>query len=132
MTNEFILNLENQLQGVGTRLKELHFSAPSISIHKLVDEFDDEFKEFEDEIMENSQALWGTIKPGDLEPSLPESTNFKELLEEIRGFLVSIKKEAGDNMMWTGIINIVDDFWATVNKYVYLINIAEQQGNREY
>jgi hypothetical protein len=54
---------------------------------------------------------------------------FKTLLEEIRGILVSIKKEAGDNMMWTGIINIVDDFWTTVNKYVYLINIADE--NRE-
>lgn len=126
MTNEFILNLENQLQGVGTRLKELHFSAPSISIHKLVDEFDSEFKEFEDDIMENAQALWETIKPGDLDPILPDSTTFKSLLEEIRGLLVSIKKEAKDNMMWTGIINIVDDFWATVNKYVYLINIAEK------
>lgn len=129
MTNEFILSLENQLQGVGTRLKELHFSAPSISVHKLVDEFDSEFKSFEDSVMENAQALWGTIKPGELDPNLPEAMTFKTLLEEIRGILVSIKKEAGDNMMWTGIINIVDDFWATVNKYVYLINIADE--NRE-
>ena len=124
MTNEFIISLENQLQGVGTRLKELHFSAPTLSIHKLVDEFDKEFKEFEDEIMENSQALWGTIKPRDLNPVLPESITFKELLEEIRGILVRIKKEGEENMMWTGIINIVDDFWTTVNKYIYLTNIT--------
>ena len=39
MSNEFLLNLENKLQGCGTRLKELHWDASSLSIHKLVDEF---------------------------------------------------------------------------------------------
>ena len=127
MTNEFILNLENQLRGIGTRLKELHFSAPSISVHKLIDDYSSEFAEFEDEIMENSQALWGTIKAGDLDPVLPESMEFITLLEEIRGILTGIKKEAGENMMWTGIINIVDDFWSTTNKYIYLINIVNNK-----
>lgn len=125
MTNEFIINLENQLRGMSTRLKELHFSASSITIHKLIDEFDSEFLSFEDEIMENAQALWGTIKPGDLEPILPESMEFPELLEEIRGILAGIKKESENNMMWTGIINVVDGFWATVNKYVYLIGLEK-------
>lgn len=128
MTNEFILTLENQLRGIGTRMKELHFSAPNITIHKLIDDYNEEFNEFEDEIMENAQALWGTIKPGDLDPVLPEDTEFSKLLETIRGLLAGIKKEAGDNRMWTGIINIVDDFWATTNKYVYLINIENKVG----
>ena len=126
MTNQFILDLENKLQGIGTRLKELHFSAPSYSIHKLVDDFDSEFKEFEDAIMENAQSLWGFIQPGDLKPELPEAMDFEALLEDIRGILVSIKKQAGNNMMWTGIINSVDDFFTSVNKYIYLIKFAEQ------
>ena len=125
MTNEFILNLENQLRGIGTRLKELHFSASNITMHRLIDDFQNEFNEFEDEIMENAQALWGTIKPGELDPVLPEDMEFLKLLETIRGILAGIKKEGDDNRMWTGIINIVDDFWATVNKYVYLVNIEK-------
>ena len=126
MTNQFILDLENKLQGIGTRIKELHFSAPSMSIHKLVDDFDAEFREFEDEVMENAQGLWGFIQPGDLKPELPEAMEFETLLEDIRGILVGIKKTAGDNMMWTGIINIVDEFFATTNKYIYLIKIAKK------
>lgn len=129
MTNEFIINLENQLRGIGTRLKELHFSASSISIHKLIDDYTSEFNEFEDSIMENSQALWGTIKPGELEPVLPSSMDFVSLLEEIRGILSGIKKEAKDSMLWTGIITIVDDFWKTTNKYIYLIHL--ETGNKE-
>lgn len=125
MNNEFILNLENQFHGIHTRLKELHYSAPTMSIHKLVDEFDEEFQEFDDAIMENSQALWGFIHPGDLNPILPEATEFEDLLTDIRGILVSIKKEANDDLMWTGIINRVDDFFETLNKYIYLIKICK-------
>ena len=128
MKNDFILNLENRLRGIGTRLKELHFSAPSITIHKLIDDYSSDFAEFEDEIMENSQALWGTIKPGELDPVLPEATDFITLLEEVRGILAGIKKEAGEDMMWTGIINIVDEFWSTTNKYIYLQNIENKVG----
>ena len=94
-------------------------------MHRLIDDFQNDFNEFEDEIMENAQALWGTIKPGELDPVLPEDMEFSKLLETIRGILAGIKKEGDDNRMWTGIINIVDDFWATVNKYVYLVNIEK-------
>lgn len=131
MSNEFILNLENQLHGIHTRLKELHYSAPTMSIHKLIDEFDGEFQEFDDAIMENAQALWGFIKPGDLNPTLPEAIEFEELLEDIRGILVGIKKEAGDDLMWTGIINRTDDFFETVNKYIYLIQICKHKASED-
>ena len=125
MENKFILDLENKFHGIHTRLKELHFSAPSLSIHKLIDEFDEEFQEFDDAIMENAQALWGFIKPGDLNPTLPEAMNFQELLTEIKGLLVRIKREAADNeIFWSGILNRVDDFMEVVNKYIYLGIIA--------
>ena len=126
MNNKFMVTVENKIQGFSTRIKELHFSAPSYSVHKIIDEFDGEFKKFEDDLMENSQALWGFIEPGELSPVLPESMDFESLLEDIRGLLVNIKKESNDNMMWTGIINLVDDFFTTVNKYIYLIKIVKK------
>lgn len=125
MKNTFILDLENKFHGIHTRLKELHFSAPTLSLHKLIDDFDSEFQEFDDAIMENSQALWGFIQPGDLNPVLPESMEFLEILSEIKGLLVMIKKESKDNeMLWAGIINRVDDFIESVNKYIYLTYIC--------
>lgn len=129
MTNEFLLNLENKLQGCGTRLKELHWDASSLSMHKLVDDFTADFREFEDNLMENAQALFGFIEVGSLNPVLPEAKNFLELLEDVRGMLVNIKKEAKDSLMWSGIINIVDDFFATTNKYIYLTNITKRSND---
>lgn len=130
MENKFILDLENRFHGIHTRLKELHFSAPSMSTHKLIDDFDEEFLEFDDAFMENAQALWGLIKPGDLNPILPEAMTFQELLTEIKGLLVKIKREASDNeIFWSGILNRVDDFMETVNKYIYLGIISFRQYN---
>lgn len=131
MTNQFIVDLENKIQGIHTRLKELHFSSPTLSIHKLIDEFDEEFLEFEDAIMENAQAIWGFIQPGTLNPELPEAMEIEELLEDIRGLLVTIKKESKDSMMWTGIINRTDDFFETVNSFIYQIRIAKHKANEE-
>ena len=130
MENNFILDLENKFHGIHTRLKELHFSAPSLSIHKLIDDFDEEFLEFDDAFMENAQALWGIVKPGDLNPVLPEAMNFQELLTEIKGLLVKVKREASDNeIFWSGILNRVDDFMEVVNKYIYLGIISFRQYN---
>ena len=130
MENKFILDLENKFHGIHTRLKELHFSAPSLSIHKLIDDFDEEFLEFDDAFMENAQALWGIVKPGDLNPVLPEAMNFQELLTEIKGLLVKVKREASDNeIFWSGILNRVDDFMEVVNKYIYLGIISFRQYN---
>ena len=128
MDNEFLINLENKIQGYKTRIKEMHFGGScGLSLHRLIDDFDKDFSEFEDDLMENAQALFGFIEPGELNPVLPEELNdFESLLEDIRGLLVSVKVEAGDAMMWTGIINIVDDFFSTVNKYIYQVKVVKR------
>lgn len=129
MTNGYIVEIVSKFQGIGTRLKELHWGSPSYNIHKLIDEFHEEFDEFEDSLVENASALWGFIKPGDLIPEPASAMEFEELLEDLRGIVVGIKRKAGDNLMWTGIINIVDDFVATINKFIYLVKIAKGRAN---
>lgn len=126
MKNDFIRNLENRFHGYHTRLKELHFSAPTMAEHKLIDEFDEEFLEFDDEVMEDAQAIFGRIEVGMIQPVLPKSTNFKDLLIEIRADLVKTKDTLTEKM-YTGIINVVDDFFHTVNKNIYLIDIINKE-----
>jgi DNA-binding ferritin-like protein len=125
MKNDFILSLENKLHGYHTRLKELHFSASSMSEHKLIDDFDEELLEFDDNIMEDAQAIFGRIRVGMIQPVLPKSTTFGDLLNEIRADLVKTKDTLTEKM-YTGIINVVDDFFHTVNKNIYLNNIINK------
>lgn len=130
MKNEYLLNLENKFHGIHTRLKELHFSAPSKNIHEMIDEFDSKFQAFDDEIMEDAQSIFGFIGVGEINPQLPEATDFESLLLDMRGLLVGLKKEAGDQLMWTGIINEVDDFFHVVNKTIYLLRIAKHEATK--
>ena len=127
LNRELMISLENKLHGFHTRTKELHFSASSYSLHSVIDEFDESLLKFEDEVMENMQALFEVIKPGELNPEHPGALDFKTLLEDLRGVLVNIKKELDNGMMYTGIINIIDDFFANVNKYIYLVNIINKE-----
>ena len=125
MNREFMLTVISKLEGYGTRLEELHWSASSHGLHVITDDFRDELSDFEDKLAENYMALDELIKPGEVKPVLPESESFKKLLEDIRGVLVSIKREIdSDGMMYSGLCNIVDDFFETVNKYVYLEKIT--------
>ena len=126
MRNEFIMSLENRLHGYHTRLKELHFSAPSMAEHKLIDDFDEDLLEFDDEVMEDAQAIFGRIGVGMIQPILPKAKNFEDLLMEIRADLVKIKDTLTEKM-YTGIINVVDDFFHTVNKTIYLNNIIHKE-----
>lgn len=125
MRNEFIMSLENRLHGYHTRLKELHFSAPSMAEHKLIDDFDEDLLKFDDEVMEDAQAIFGRIGVGMIQPILPKAKNFEDLLIEIRADLVKIKDTLTEKM-YTGIINVVDDFFHTVNKTIYLNNIINK------
>ena len=125
MKNDYLLEVENRLQGLHTRLAELHFSTSPISIHKLIDEFSGNLREFEDEIMEDAQSIHGLIEPGELEPILPESMDFIDLLGEVRGMLAGMKDELSGKM-YTGIINCVDEFWHTTNKTIYLVMLENK------
>lgn len=125
MNKSYFINLANKLEGFKTRLKELHWSAPSHSIHIITDDFSNELGNFEDSVIENAIAIVDFIYPGELKPILPDAKDFETYLEDLRGLLADIKREMGDATMWTGIINSVDDFFETVNKYIYLIRVAK-------
>jgi len=126
MNNELILNLENKIHGYHTRMKELHFAAPSVSLHKIIDEFDDELCKFDDEIMEEAQAIFGFIEPGDIQPTLPESLEFEALLVEIREALAEFLESIEGSATWTGIKSETESFWHVLNKTIYLTKITKK------
>lgn len=121
------MEFENALHGYHTRLKELHFSAPSHSLHVIIDEFDSSLCKFDDEIMEDAQAIFGFIEAGEIEPELPESMEIENLLIEIRSRLAEFLDSMKDVTMWTGIRNECEDFFHVINKTIYLVKIAKKE-----
>ena len=123
MTNKYIEELENKLHGYHTRLKELHFGAPSVSVHKIIDDFDGALMSYEDEIMEDAQAVFGNFEVGQIQPVRPESTDILELLQEIRGTLSGFFDFMGTSVTWSGIRSETETFWHVLNKTIYLIKL---------
>ena len=104
-----IINFINRLEGYQTRWKELHWSAPSISYHKLCDEIRGILSDYEDSVAEDAQGMYDRIKVGEINPVLPKSTTAIGLLSEIRADIANMKLEWG-SPMYTGLINETDDF----------------------
>lgn len=123
---ESIINLENKLRGIHTRLKELHWSAPTIASHTMIDDFTSDFLEFEDSVMEDTQAIFNKIQPGELDPILSEATDFRGLLIELRGVLADFY-EGLSGLTWTGIKSEIEGFWHVINKNIYLIGIDNEK-----
>jgi hypothetical protein len=119
-----ILNFENRLQGYKTRVKELHFSANRHSIHIILDDFEGELSEFEDEIMEELQAIHGQYTPGEINPVLPKSLDSDSLLREIRADLINMREFLDRQPMYSGSVSVLDDFLHNVNKTIYLIRLS--------
>ena len=126
MNNEYLLAIEGRLHGYHTRLKELHFSAPTMSLHKVIDDFDSALQEFDDTIMEDAQSIFGFIEPGMINPVLPEETEIEALLRSIRAMLADMKDNLQEKL-YTGIINTVDDFRSELNKTIYLVMICKKE-----
>ena len=53
MEKDYLVSVIERLEGYKTRLKELHWSSPSHSIHIITDDFSEELGKFEDDLAEN-------------------------------------------------------------------------------
>lgn len=120
-----ILDVINKCEGFVTRGHELHYGAVNMSTHKLCDDVNKAISDFQDNVAEDAQAIYGQIKVGELSPVLPKATTLVDLLIEIRAMILNMKSTLTENM-YTGIINECDDMFHKVNQFIYLARICER------
>lgn len=120
MKNEFIIETLGLFEGYKTRLKELHWSASNMEIHRLIDEYSDTVSKFEDALAEISSSIWGAPEVCSIQPELPEDVEFPDLLQTILGKSIEIKRKCVDEgLIWTGIESTVDSFIADSQIMIY-------------
>lgn len=120
-----ILNVINSLEGMSVRIDELHWSSNTMSLHKLCDEVGESISDFQDNIAEDAQAIYGQIQVGELNPVLPKAATLVDLLIEVRTMILNMKSTLTESM-YTGIINECDDMFHKVNQFIYLARICER------
>lgn len=116
-----VLDFLCALEGYHQALKMLHWSTTNKAEHLLTDEIDGDILEFEDSLAE---ATMGCLNIrygiGDLKTMLPSSKNTTELLSELANDIITLKKEIGDDVKYSGLHNILDDYMSKVNAWNYL------------
>lgn len=119
------------LEGYKTAVKNFHFSAASMSEHKLMDEIADTIASNQDEIGEICQGIHGqfnkyTIKGN--EYKLDTSKKFvNDVINSINGFYKKIQGEK-----YVGLRSVVETFIGDMNKYVYLLNLCLKEDFKRY
>jgi hypothetical protein len=116
---DLIIGILNRIEGYKVRLKELHWSAESDSLHVLLDKVADTLAKYEDEIAEDYQGVFGDFEVGILKPHLPGAVDAKSLIREMRediGQLTNFDKE----LIYAGIRSLSKKFVHKMNIYLYL------------
>lgn len=132
MKNEYVIEIASRLETAKTRIFEMHLSSPSMTIHKIIDDIEEWMDSLEDDLIENFQALLDDyIYPGDLKCIPWEAKELEAFLVDFRGFLINIKRKYSDDMMYSGVINILDDGIQNVNMYLYQVRIAKHKAAKK-
>ena len=120
-TTEFLSGLE----GMHSCLKMLHWSTTNHSQHLLCDDIDGSVLEYEDRIAECIMGRLNTrFGIGDLKCLLPEAKTLDSLINELLSDVISFKKETEDDILNSGLINILDEFISDINKWNYLKTLS--------
>ena len=111
------------LEGWKTKIKNLHWAAPKMNTHKLLDEIADFTGDFQDSLAEEYMGLKGQLPPNILKGTPCDCLNMKDLLScmstETMTFYNSIPEG------YPGIKSETETFIHNINKYKYLSDLCD-------
>lgn len=120
MDFERVLTFVNELYGSYLKNKEIHWNTYSKSLHLLLDEINEDLLEYIDDITENIMGLEDSrFGYGVLNPVIPNTTDHKAILKVLCAKADNLKSWMSSGR-YAGIVNILDDFSQTMNRYIYL------------
>lgn len=120
-TIEFLSGIE----GYHETLKGLHWSTKNHSEHVLTDDIDGDVLGYEDKIAECVMGLTGLrFGVGELKSLLPVAKNLDALVPEMENDVIKFKKEVENDIAYSGLVNIIDEFLSDIAKWNYLKTLA--------
>lgn len=114
----------NQLEGIKTRIKNLHWAAPAKNIHKYLDEFLGVVSDYQDTVAETYMGILGKMDPTDIEGVLAHATNAMELIDLVYEKTAEFYEALPDETELKGIISETETFIKDCKKYKYLFSLC--------
>lgn len=127
----YFLNYLNILEGVKTRVKNVHWAAKrlpnsdKLGAHRLLDDLLSLVSDFQDLVAEQSMGHYGPIEMNSVQGVSFQASTPKELLEYIYGATSSFYDSIPQNDCFIGIKSECEVFIGEIKKLFYLFNLTE-------
>lgn len=127
----FFINFLNVLEGVKTKIKNLHWAALKLPVnerleeHQILDDLLDIVSDYQDKIAEFSQGVLGHMDMDVIQGTYFKVQSIavlvKYILEKTIPFYENMPKET----VWVGLKSETETFIFNVGKYKYLFELGE-------
>lgn len=127
----FFINFLNILEGVKTKIKNLHWAALKLPVnerleeHQILDDLLDIVSDYQDKIAEFSQGVLGHMNMDVIQGTYFKVQSIavlvKYILEKTIPFYENMPKET----VWVGLKSETETFIFNVGKYKYLFELGE-------
>lgn len=113
----------NFLEGIKTRIKNIHWNEEDNSKHKYLDDLSDEVSEFEDKFAEAGQSEFGRFKNGEINGEEIEEDDPIKLVDLVFERTKEMRKKLEDDENYIGEISWIDDFLASLKQSKYRLQM---------
>jgi len=113
------------IEGWKTKIKNLHWSASNMNVHKLLDEIADFVSDFQDSLAEDYMGINGKFDSTFLKGNPCNCGNTLELLKDMCHQTNSFYSKIPQDNRYKGITSETETFIHNINKYLYLITLCE-------
>ena len=113
----------NFLEGVKTRVKNIHWGELDNSKHVYLDDLIDELLDYEDKIMEAGQSGFGRFGDGEINGEKIEENDPIKLIDLIIERTKDFHEVIEDNIDYIGEMSWIEDFLATLKQTKYRLQL---------
>lgn len=127
----YFINYLNVLEGVKTRIKNLHWAAKKLPVnehkgaHEYLDDFLEIVQDFQDTVAEASQGILGHMGTDDINGTPIKVNSVADLFTYLIGQSVRFYENIPTGTIYVGIKSETETFIKDLNKYKYLFELTE-------
>lgn len=127
----FYINYLNTLEGIKTRIKNLHWAAKKLPVnehkgaHVYLDDFLDVVSSFQDTVAECSQGILGHMSQNEIQGITCNVNSPSELIKYLIDKTIMFYEAIPKEVIHVGIKSETETFIGNLTKYKYLFELTE-------
>lgn len=122
---ELFIQYLDSLEGIKTRIKNLHWAAPAKNIHTYLDDFLDVVSGFQDTVAETYMGILGQMGPLDVNGVPCQTSTAMDLIDHVYQVTQNFYEKLPGDIEFKGIVSETETFIKDCKKYKYLFGLCQ-------